>query len=106
MKIAVDTLMTAALLFLMGYQSWGETAHEWVGQGNDMAVQRQVQRREQVRHAHLYEQRIKEMLLEAFGILMEDRKSARRFKAESSRDIGFVPDAFGRFFCVWKSIRN
>lgn len=32
-KIAVDVLMTAALLFLMGYQFWGETAHEWVGAG-------------------------------------------------------------------------
>lgn len=33
MKMAVDILMTAALLFLMGYQFWGETAHEWVGAG-------------------------------------------------------------------------
>lgn len=32
-KIAVDVLMTAALLFLMGYQFFGETAHEWVGAG-------------------------------------------------------------------------
>lgn len=32
-KMAVDMLMTAALLFLMGYQFWGETAHEWVGAG-------------------------------------------------------------------------
>lgn len=32
-KIDVDVLMTAALLFLMGYQFWGEMAHEWVGQG-------------------------------------------------------------------------
>ena len=32
-KMAVDVLMTAALLFLTGYQFWGETAHEWVGQG-------------------------------------------------------------------------
>lgn len=32
-KIAVDVLMTAALLFLMGYQFWGEMAHEWVGAG-------------------------------------------------------------------------
>ena len=30
-KLAVDTGMTLALLFLMGYQFWGETAHEWVG---------------------------------------------------------------------------
>lgn len=33
MKMAVDVLMTAALLFLMGYQFWGETAHEWAGAG-------------------------------------------------------------------------
>lgn len=32
-KIAVDVLMTAALLFLMGYQFWGEMAHEWAGAG-------------------------------------------------------------------------
>lgn len=32
-KMAVDVLMTAALLFLMGYQFWGEMAHEWVGAG-------------------------------------------------------------------------
>ena len=32
-KMAVDVLMTAALLFLMGYQFWGGTAHEWVGAG-------------------------------------------------------------------------
>lgn len=32
-KMAVDVLMTAALLFLMGYQFWGEKAHEWVGAG-------------------------------------------------------------------------
>lgn len=32
-KMAVDVLMTAALLFLMGYQFWGETVHEWVGAG-------------------------------------------------------------------------
>ena len=30
-KLAVDLLMTLALLFLMGYQIWGETAHEWAG---------------------------------------------------------------------------
>ena len=30
-KLAVDLLMTLALLFLMGYQLWGETAHEWAG---------------------------------------------------------------------------
>ena len=32
-KIAVDVPMTAALLFLMGYQFWGETIHEWIGAG-------------------------------------------------------------------------
>ena len=32
-KIAVDILMTLALLFLMGYQFWGDMAHEWVGAG-------------------------------------------------------------------------
>lgn len=32
-KITIDILMTLALLFLMGYQFWGETAHEWVGAG-------------------------------------------------------------------------
>lgn len=31
--MAVDVLMTAALLFLMGYQFWGDTVHEWVGAG-------------------------------------------------------------------------
>ncbi len=30
-KIVVDVLMTLTLLFLMGYQLWGEAAHEWVG---------------------------------------------------------------------------
>ena len=30
-KIAVDALMTVLLLFLMGYQFWGDTAHEWAG---------------------------------------------------------------------------
>ena len=29
-KIAVDILMTLALLFLMGYQFWLDAAHEWV----------------------------------------------------------------------------
>lgn len=33
LKIAVDVLMTAGLLFLMGYQLWGDVAHEWVGAG-------------------------------------------------------------------------
>lgn len=32
-KMTIDVLMTAALLFLMGYQFWGETAHEWIGAG-------------------------------------------------------------------------
>lgn len=32
-KIVVDVLMTLALLFLMGYQLWGEAAHEWIGAG-------------------------------------------------------------------------
>ena len=32
-KIVVDALMTAALLFLMGYQFWGDAAHEWAGTG-------------------------------------------------------------------------
>ncbi|MGN0542058.1 MAG: DUF4405 domain-containing protein [Acutalibacteraceae bacterium] len=30
-KLAVDFLMTVALLVLSGYQFWGESAHEWVG---------------------------------------------------------------------------
>ena len=30
-KLAADIGMTLSLLFLMGYQFWGETAHEWVG---------------------------------------------------------------------------
>lgn len=32
-KPAVDLMMTLALLFLMGYQFWGEIAHEWAGTG-------------------------------------------------------------------------
>ncbi len=32
-KIAIDVLMTLALLFLMGYQFWGDVAHEWAGAG-------------------------------------------------------------------------
>lgn len=32
-KITVDVLMTLVLLFLTGYQLWGETAHEWAGTG-------------------------------------------------------------------------
>ena len=30
-KLVVDILMTLTLLFLMGYQIWGESAHEWAG---------------------------------------------------------------------------
>lgn len=33
LKIVLDVLMTLALLFLMGYQFWGEAPHEWVGAG-------------------------------------------------------------------------
>lgn len=33
LKRTVDVLMTVALLILMGYQFWGEKAHEWVGAG-------------------------------------------------------------------------
>ena len=32
-KIIIDILMTLALLFLMGYQLWGDVAHEWAGAG-------------------------------------------------------------------------
>ena len=32
-KIAVDVLMTLGMLFLMGYQFWGDVAHEWAGAG-------------------------------------------------------------------------
>lgn len=32
-KLAVDILMTLALLFVMGYQFWGEAPHECVGTG-------------------------------------------------------------------------
>lgn len=32
-KIGIDTGMTLALLFLSGYQFWGDLAHEWVGAG-------------------------------------------------------------------------
>ena len=32
-KGAVDAAMTVALLFLMGYQFWGDEAHEWAGAG-------------------------------------------------------------------------
>lgn len=33
LKVRVDILMTFLLLFLMGYQFWGDTAHEWAGAG-------------------------------------------------------------------------
>lgn len=33
LKLAVDIVMTLALLFLMGYHLWGEALHEWVGAG-------------------------------------------------------------------------
>lgn len=33
LKFTVDIMMTVLLLFLMGYQFWGETAHEWIGAG-------------------------------------------------------------------------
>ncbi len=32
-KWTLDILMTVALFFLMGYQFWGESAHEWIGAG-------------------------------------------------------------------------
>ncbi len=32
-KVALDVLMTLGLLFLMGYQFWGDVAHEWIGAG-------------------------------------------------------------------------
>lgn len=32
-KMIVDLVMTLVLLFLMGYQLWGEAAHEWAGAG-------------------------------------------------------------------------
>lgn len=32
-KITADILMTALMMFLMGYHLWGDTAHEWVGAG-------------------------------------------------------------------------
>ena len=31
LKFAVDGLMTIFILFLMGYQLWGEVLHEWAG---------------------------------------------------------------------------
>lgn len=32
-KLTVDILITVLLLLLMGYQFWGEAAHEWIGAG-------------------------------------------------------------------------
>lgn len=32
-KMIVDGMMTLGLLFLMGYQLWGESAHAWAGAG-------------------------------------------------------------------------
>lgn len=32
-KTAADTLMSLALFLLMGYQFWGDVAHEWIGAG-------------------------------------------------------------------------
>ncbi|MDO4268704.1 MAG: DUF4405 domain-containing protein [Eubacteriales bacterium] len=32
-KITVDILMTAGVLFVSGYQFWGDGAHEWAGAG-------------------------------------------------------------------------
>lgn len=32
-KIFIDIIMTLGLLFVSGYQLWGEVAHEWVGAG-------------------------------------------------------------------------
>ena len=33
LKFGIDILMTLMLLFLMGYQFWGDVAHEWAGAG-------------------------------------------------------------------------
>lgn len=32
-KLVLDLLMTLSLLFVMGYQFWGEVLHEWIGTG-------------------------------------------------------------------------
>lgn len=32
-KIGIDIFMTLGLLLLMGYQFWGDAAHEWIGAG-------------------------------------------------------------------------
>ena len=32
-KLVIDILMTLGLFFLMGYQFWGDAAHEWAGAG-------------------------------------------------------------------------
>lgn len=33
LKIVIDVVMSPGLLFMMGYQLWGDVAHEWVGAG-------------------------------------------------------------------------
>lgn len=33
LKIVVDVLMAAGMLFMSGYHLWGDVAHEWVGAG-------------------------------------------------------------------------
>lgn len=40
LKIVIDLAMTAALLFLMGYQFWSDTAHEWAGAGCSSCLSR------------------------------------------------------------------
>ena len=37
-KIAVDLLMTIALLLLMPYEMIGEAAHEWIGAGMFLVI--------------------------------------------------------------------
>ena len=32
-KMSVDVFMTVGMLFVSGYQFWGESAHEWAGAG-------------------------------------------------------------------------
>ena len=58
LKLAVDVVMTLALLFLMGYQFWGEAPHEWVGAGMfvpsyfEWEVAQNLIQREIQRHAY------------------------------------------------------
>lgn len=40
LKLILDAAMTLGLLFQMGYQFWGDTAHEWVGARDVSAVHR------------------------------------------------------------------